>query len=339
MRGTVVQGVITKPGTGKSVIIRPEPASEFNLTLTYNTHWYLGIDQSTSCTGLTIKAADDSFLILLDVKRDKNSPKDDFFRDLRRIIMRIAKDHSFDLIVNEKPVPKREFARARDTLFELLGRLNTWIEDTPEFENVQHGALLPQTWKSLVMDKSKGKHRSNIKAEVASDLVDKFPELQEYYEFYHTDDYDSFDSLGILQGYLAYAFTAEGYPQIHGSMEKRHTSVVLYNWIKWDQNKSYDENVLYAIGDNVDIFEPRILRYNTRYSLHENIRMASSNFSCVATVLPQDSLGTFRWKYGIDPGDQSCRMMAIILRRGDFSASLLRNIKEVYIWNEEVFSE
>lgn len=31
--------------------------------------------------------------------------------------------------------------------------------------------------------------------------------------------------------------------------------------------------------------------------------------------------------------------MAIIMKRGDFSAALLRNIKEVYTWNEEVFDE
>lgn len=339
MRGTTIQGVIIKPGTGKSMIVRPQPVSEFKLTLINSTHWYIGIDQSTSCTGITFKAADKSFLILLDVIRDKHMQKEDFFKDLRKIIMGTAKGQTFDLVVNEKPVPKREFQRARDTLFELLGRLNTWIEDTEEFQGVQHGAILPQTWKSLVMDKSKGKHRSNVKAEVAADLVDRYPELKEYYEFYHTDDYDSFDSLGILEGYIAYAFTSDGYPQIHGSMEKRHASVVLYNWIKWDAEKSYDDNVLYAIGDNIDIFNPYVLRYNTRYSMHENIRMASSNFGCVATVLPKDVLAPYKWKYGIDPEDPNCRMMAIILRRGDFSATMLRNIKEVYIWNEEVFSE
>lgn len=232
--------------------------------------------------------------------------------------MNTARDQQFDLVVNEKPVPKKCFAHARDTLLELLGRLNVWIEDTPEFENAQHGAVFPQTWKSQVMDKSKGKNRSNIKSEVASDLVDKYPELKYYYDFYHTDDYDSFDSLGILDGYISYAFTSDGYPQIHGSKEKRHASVVLYDWIDIDDSLSFEQNIETAIGDNISIFQPYILRYNVKYSLHDNIRMASSNFGCVATLLPKSELAPFRWKFGIDPEILWQGINVIIMKRGDF---------------------
>jgi hypothetical protein len=339
MRGTTIQGVVALPGTGKYIIIRPQSVKEFSLTLDPKTHWYLGIDQSTSCTGLTFKAANNKFVVLIDVIRDKYMQKDDYFKDLRKVIMNTARDQQFDLVVNEKPVPKKCFAHARDTLLELLGRLNVWIEDTPEFENAQHGAVFPQTWKSQVMDKSKGKNRSNIKSEVASDLVDKYPELKYYYDFYHTDDYDSFDSLGILDGYISYAFTSDGYPQIHGSKEKRHASVVLYDWIDIDDSLSFEQNIEIAIGDNISIFQPYILRYNVKYSLHDNIRMASSNFGCVATLLPKSELAPFRWKFGIDPEMPGKALMAIIMKRGDFSAALLRNIKEVYTWNEEMFDE
>ena len=131
MRGTTIQGVVALPGTGKYIIIRPQSVKEFSLTLDPKTHWYLGIDQSTSCTGLTFKAANNKFVVLIDVIRDKYMQKDDYFKDLRKVIMNTARDQQFDLVVNEKPVPKKCFAHARDTLLELLGRLNVWIEDTP----------------------------------------------------------------------------------------------------------------------------------------------------------------------------------------------------------------
>lgn len=149
------------------------------------------------------------------------------------------------------------------------------------------------------MDKSKGKNRSNIKSEVASDLVDKYPELKYYYDFYHTDDYDSFDSLGILDGYISYAFTPDGYPQIHGSKEKRHASVVLYDWIDIDDSLRFEQNIETAIGDNISIFQPYILRYNVKYSLLIIFAWQAVTLGCVATLLPKSELAPFRWKFGM----------------------------------------
>ena len=339
MRGTQIQGTVIKPGTGQNSIIDKQAANYFNLKLTKNTSWYVSFDQSTSCTGICLKAADNSFLILLDVIHDKSMTKDEYYRDLRRVIVNFAKGATFRIVVNEKPIPSNDKVHARNTLLELLGRLSTWLNDIPEFDHAQRGALFPQTWKSLVMDKSKGKHRSNIKAEIASDLVDVFPELRYYYDFYHTDDYDSFDALGILQGYLAYAFDEEGNPQIHGSLEKRHTSLVLYDWISYDSSLSFEDNIINALGANVDAFEPFALRYNKKHSFHDNIRMASSNFDCVVTILPREELAPYRWKFGIDITDMSKELMVIIIRKGAYSSGFINSAKAAYSWNEEVFSE
>lgn len=341
MRGTTVQGVIIKPGPNKDSfqVIKPELCKNFNLILKKDIPWYIGLDQSTSCTGVALKAADRSFVILLDVIRDTVAPKEEYFRDLHKLLIRLVRDQQIDIIVNEKPVPTEKKKYARQVLTEFLGRLNAWIDDIPELENAQHGALFPQTWKSLVMDKSKGKNRSKIKAEIAADLVDRYPALDYYYRFMHTDDYDAFDALGILEGYIAYAFTPDGYAQIHGSKETSHVSLVLYDWIDWDSRLSFEENIENALDGNLEIFQPYILRYNENHSLHDNIRMASSNYDCTATIIPQKELQPFKWKYGIDPADTTKALMALILRRGRFSVGLVNNAKKVYTWNEEVFNE
>lgn len=339
MQGTVLKGVLAKPGTDKYILIPARPCKSFNVTLTHGVPWYMGIDQSTSCTGIALMDGHSEFVMLLDVIRDKNAPIDEYYRDLRRLLGRLAKGQRFDLIANERPVPTDKKKYTRDVLTEFLGRLNSWLDDIEEFDGAQREQLFPQVWKSLVVDKSKGPHRSNVKEEIARDLVDKYPELYYYFHFEHTKDYDSFDALGILTGAIQYAFTADGYPKIHGSKEKRHVSLVLYDWIDWDPELSFDDNVRNAIIDNIDVFSPYILHYNDRYSLHDNIRMASSNYNCTATVLPKSELMPFKWKYGIDPEDDSKRLLALILKRGEFTSGIINSAKRVYPWHEEVYDE
>lgn len=338
MRGTHLQGVVIKPGTGKSVLIPATPIKDFKLTLAKNVSWYMGIDQSTSCTGICFKAANNSFLVLLDVIRDKNIPKETYGQDLYHLLSRVVNDQIIDLAINEKPVPSK-YKFAHDILVEFLGKLQVWLDTIPEFENALRDSIYPQSWKSLVMDQSKGKNRKNVKAEVAADLVDVYPELQEYYEYYHTSDYDSFEALGILDGFIKYAFTSDGCPMIHGIKEKSHISFVAYDWIDWDDSKEYDDNIKSALGDTLRVIEPNILSYNERYSLHDNIRMSSSNWDCTVTVLPQSELTSFMWKYSVDITEQGKRMIAIILRRGSYTSSFISGFKSWYPWNEEVFND
>ena len=335
---TQIQGIMCMPGTGKYQIIMPDHARDFTLRLKDGVSWKLGIDQSTSCTGLALKSSDQKYLVLLDVIRDKNMLKEDYFRDLRGVITRTTKDRVFTLVANEKPVP-RKFAHARETLTELLGRLNTWIEDNPAFDGATHEAVFPQTWKSMVVDKSKGPNRSNIKREVASDLVDRYPELQHYFDFYHTSDYDSFDALGILDGTIEHAFTPDGYPKIHGTIEKTHTALALYKWYDWDSDFSYEENLAAAFGDMAQVFQPVILRYNPRYTLNENVRLCSSAYTSVITVLDGVDLVPFQWKYGIDINEAGKKMILIALKMGAFSGGAISALKSYYPMNEEVYPD
>lgn len=339
MRGTSVTGVIIKPGTGKQFIIGQTLAKELKLVLSADTSWYMGIDQSTTCTGIALKAANKSFIILLDVMRDKNLPKDDYYADLRRLLARIARDRKFDIVINEKPIPSTDKRYASTVLLEFLGRLSVWLDSIMEFDDALRDGIYPQVWKSMIMNPAKGKNRSKFKSEVAEDIVDIYPELENYYLNWHTKDYDAFDALGILDGYIRYAFTPDGYPMIHGTKEKKHTSLVLYDWINWDDSKSYEDNICEALGDNLSVFEPYILRYNPKYSLHDNIRMATSNYECTATILPQEELNPFMWKYSVDIKEPGKQMLMIALKKGAYTLGFVNSATSVYDWNEEVFDE
>lgn len=345
MSNSYMMGIITVPGTiyhkmiGITSLKTANTENGVSIKLKDDVEWELGIDQSTSCTGICLHSSDDSIRILLDIKRDKNAPKSEYFRELKYFLKRLAKGHKFSLIVNELPVKTDKNRSAGDVLKEFLGHLHEWIEDDiPEFTTARHEELFPQTWKSQMMDKSKGTNRSKIKSEVAADITDKYPDLKPYYEVYQFSDYDSFDATGLLEGFKKYAFDAEGNEMIHGYKEHRHTSLVGYKWI--DTKDLENQDLLTMIFDkSLAVFKPRVLMYNECYSLHNNIRMASSNWPIVVSILPHKTLQPFQWEYNIDIHSTSHVMVMVVFKKSELSRNDIKVVEYLFPWNKEVYDE
>lgn len=334
-RGTV-SGVILMPSTGKVVNIRPGGIDDFRLVLTKDAAWKIGVDQSTRCTGVALKSDDCKFVVLMDLRRDHAESRDTFYRSLKYFFRRLAKGNKFSLIVNEKPVPAK-FRNSQEILRELLGRLNEWIDDIPEFSGVKHAAVFPQVWRSLVVDKSKGKKRSNIKSEIAADIVDMYPGLESYYMNYPDSGYDSFEALGILDGYLRYAYDDDGMELICGTIEKTHHALVCFDWV---DNERLRSNYLQDVfGDAIWCYKPLLLKYNRRYSFYENVRMASSNHPAVFTIVPRDELQAFQWEFNIDISDEGKSLAAFIFKKRDFPRSAIKVLEHLFDRRKEVLGE
>jgi hypothetical protein len=149
---------------------------------------------------------------------------------------------------------------------------------------------------------------------------------------YPFSDYDSFDACGILTGYFDYAFDDDGNEKIHGVIEKTHVSLVGYHWCK----KADLDHALDFFEGADKIFKPKKLSISENKNLHENIRMASSNYACIYTELPRKMIEQFMWKYGIDPDDQSMCMLMFVLRKSEFTPNEREVFKKYVPWNEEV---
>lgn len=325
-----ISGVMCAPGTGSVVEIPITPTEDFRLKLFEGT-WRLGIDQSTSCTGMCIQRSDKKYLALLDVKRDKSLEPRMYYVDLYRILQRIASGNKFDQVIMEKPVPKDMYASR--VLHELKGRVEEWVEMIPEFNGVLVDSILPQTWKSFVMDKSKGPNRSNVKRCIAEDLVDTVPELEQYFDTYPYTDYDSFDAFGILTGFNKYAFADNGVMLIHGMKEKTHVSTVGYRWIDHSEFK----NVLKDLNGFDLLVKPSFLGFNEKYNLYDNIRMATTNWDFVITAIPEKELEPFMWKYNIDIDEPDKVMVGYFVRKGALTKRGIDFFKQEVPWNEEVY--
>lgn len=330
-----VTGTMTRyAGKGTVVSIPLSSIKGFSIGLLDGYQWDIGIDQSTTCTGFCIQSSNREYQILLDVYRDRALQKNVFYQDLFFLLKNTVSDKNIRMVIMERPAPKAMYASR--VLEELKGHVEEWILQISEMKHSVVDSLYPQTWKSFMVDKSKGKNRSNVKRCVAEDICDRFPLLRDYFFTDASSGYDSFDACGILNGYLEYAYTSNGSEKIHGVKEKRHTSLVGYVWVSKDSPSA----VVSSLGKyGFEIFKPHGLVYNDRFSLHDNIRMASSNYECSCTVIPPELLDQFMWKYGIDPSDDSKMLLMFALNKGRINAANIKYFKDVVPWNEEVYDK
>ena len=173
-------------------------------------NYMVALDQSTSCTGIAILREDGLERILLEIKNNCGS-KDDYYKELGFTLKILFKDKKVSILLNELPVsnPKKQFSGTVLKIF--LGHLQEMISNIDSLARAERFEMYPQTWKKYVINKETAKaynqkvsERAKLKYCIAYDLCEIFPEFTSYRECHFNDDYDAFDALGILYGYLKY---------------------------------------------------------------------------------------------------------------------------------------
>lgn len=327
-----IYGVVSVPSVNYYSEIRCVPEYQFSLTLNKDCVYDIGIDQSSSCTGIAIISTDKRIRIIMDCMRDTGD-REEFYRQLYRILKNLVHGQKIRHVVCETPPPVQGKQYTSRILLELLGRLSAWIEEIPELRNAEFGKIFPQSWKPFVVDTSKGKGRDKIKACIAEDICDILPEFDTYRERHVSRDYDAFDACGILLGYLAYSYDASGYRMISGVQEKRHTSFVGYRYISIDELK--EKGAVSFMGLAVKEANPIFLSYNERYNKFNNIRMASSNNVACYTFLEDKYLDELKWQYDLEPKDDYVLIM-YIFNESKLSKSFIKVLKSLFPMHEEV---
>lgn len=336
----IVSACIYVSGKESAYIVEPMRSYEFKLKLSKNREYLVGIDQSTSCTGIFITDSSGKQWILIDFKRDDND-KDMYFRDLKGFLASLFQGARVSMIIHEEPVPAVIAPTANAVLTELRGKLRDWIAAIPELNLAELHSVYPQTWKNRIVNKKSLKGRDltvkqihNSKDKMSAEICRILPFLSEYRERHYASDYDSFDAAGILLGYLKYSRTPNGRRKICGTIEKRHSTIVFYQYV----DRSMVDNIA-AIEDLLGglqySLEPTILLYNTEYSREQNIKMASSNWDNVVTYFPEKQTMPLLWEFGLEY-DANKIMMAFIFRKGHLRTSELNQLKSLFPHWEEV---
>lgn len=318
---------------GKEKIVRPsfkiDIVKDLNKLMRTENKWYMSLDPSTSCTGFYFINGNRDVHIILDYDRD-NGDKYDFKRGIKNILNLMMMNVDMQGIVMEKPL-EHGYRRAAAVLYEFRGMLKEILIDMPELKNVNIMDIHPMTWKSAIVDKSKGKNRINKKECIAEDLVDAMPFLKGHLERCPSKDLDSFDAIGIFYGFFKKRLTEDGESLNFGEIEPKHTTLVIPHYIdanKVERDNYYEFFLKFPV--TVKNMGVRKTKYNHDYSFHKNMKFASS--SCKNTIIVIDDVKTtlnLCWKLNVDY-DSNKRWLLVVLKNSLGRESDMKTIRALY---------
>lgn len=183
---------------------------ELDTTLIYD----LSLDQSSTCTGIFLRAIDNSTLYVLEVKRTKNSSADDYIFDFELFLNELTKDLTLLHLIYERPINTSTF-RSSQVAFQLEGAIRQLVRRYPQFKYVLLDSIEPTSWKSCIVNTSRwGKDYTSKQASKES-IIELFP-WAGYYGSSINKDNDGYEAIGILFGWYFSAFDPFGRPYVRG---------------------------------------------------------------------------------------------------------------------------
>lgn len=327
-----ITGIIAgmkKPFMTISVYGYPQEVNiNFNKKLTY----MVGLDQSTSCTGIYICDVGFTIHVLLDFKKTESDTWA-YQRALKTFITRTFTGLKFSIIVLEKPVPS-QYKFSGNRLHEFKGFVEGFIHEMEDSQSIKLDSIFPQEWKTKMIDKSKGKGRFNNKSAIARDIADRFPALDKYYYSCPAKDYDSFEACGLLHGYLESRYDEDGNLKIAGSTTTTHHVCTFFKYLSNDSVGNPD--VLWNGFKSLKLrLNCPILTYNDSYSFYENIIKASNTADLSIVLLGNlQHIITVAWEYNIKLLPNHSLFM-FVLKKGIISKTDLATVRRLVPWNEE----
>lgn len=95
--------------------VPPTPNDLFSVILPRDKTYDIGLDQSSSCTGIAIRSIDGDLEMIVDV-RNNSFNKNTFYRELKGVLRKLVNERNIRLVVCEDPIPaKLDLARASKT--------------------------------------------------------------------------------------------------------------------------------------------------------------------------------------------------------------------------------
>lgn len=256
----------------------------------------IGIDESTSQTGLCICDMKGNLLMLVDLI-NKGLPKAEIFLamleqwvdnnfpqlDIRRII--------YEEINQNAP---QQYARKR--LIQVVSVFERYYYRAPhEFELCSINNL---TWKKhlLAADKFKGRRKKTelVKEAAKEALTDLYPEAQEY--MYVNGKGDSADAFGVVYGYMHECFlNADGkHRRVNATMKSTPIRKYAKKYMDFDE---FAKLVQSSPEQKQKYSGYKYLTYNSEYTLEENCLRAINYCSTGVVLIDPSDTALMQWKF------------------------------------------
>lgn len=292
------------------------PAGEFlnSFSLEKNDCYDVGIDQSTSCTGIGIKSLDGKTVIVLEVVNN-GLHSSRFTPALINFILRLLGGFEIRYLVIEQPLPY--VSGQRNSVLTNLKNMLTSAILTDEKMNVKHfDSILPQSWRKGLIQKDNPFDKRSKRATV-HEIIKKYPNMKAFksitYNPTDSSGFDGFESLGIIEGYInRHAITNDNnITKIIGpkNTTKQAIGIFLY---------TDDLDRVMEIANNIASFEPKlgepqIKYYNEEETIYANIRMALVDGITITTVSKAIDVTAIKMMFNIKEIDDDGKLMFMIV--------------------------
>lgn len=252
--------------------------------------YMVGIDQSTSCTGITVASTGWELMFVIEFPK-QFMDEIELIRKVAIVIKRVTRQTTVPLVVTEEPLIIRQVNYSKNLVKfreNIVSELSNRLPNFDRYDKDQCTSIYPNTWKTHVVSKEKVKRdkalakqqgrkyksRYSDKSAIAEDICDLFPRLSDFRWRCESKDYDAFDSLGILYGYLK-----ENYKNGERILTKSigmTNQKANYPFVMFIDNEEdvTQEKILSPVQQ--DVKELKVFTYNEDYTLIQNAENACS---------------------------------------------------------------
>lgn len=231
----------------------------------------VALDQSNTCTGMTIRSVDEDVLYILElINNDVSFPV--YRKALLYFLKTLLSGVDVRYFLMEEPLGFMT-GRRNAELTTLKHTLMEFVENTKGLNISKFDRISPQSWRAGLIKKDNPEPK-NSKLACVVEIIKLYPEtanLKPHKKLSGTD-YDGFESCGILCGYInRHQITNKNdLVKIVGPINTTKQGFGIFF-----RNDSDLENVINLImGLMPKLGEPKIKFYNEDNTLYENVKMS-----------------------------------------------------------------
>ena len=188
--------------------------SALNLNLDDNIVYDISFDQSTTNTGIFIKAHNNTEIFMIEVYKKAGTSTEDYMFELETIIHSLCEDKLLLHLIYEKPIKSNNF-RSSQVLFQLEGLLRMFAKRYKEFKSVKYETISKFEWAANIFDKQKFGSDYSDKHLSKQAIINLF-DWTHYFGSSLYQDNDGYEAVGVMMGWFISAYDPLGRPYVRG---------------------------------------------------------------------------------------------------------------------------
>lgn len=237
----------------------------------------MGIDQSTTCTGITIRDKDRNFTLTVEVFNETRDPN--YIKSLISYLKKHYSKYRYRLIFLEE-----EMGWGSGLKTKLLSGLRKDIQNTIEY-NFTYNQVKPipvNVWREGVYENAPGPivGDKRKKETAIQEIIKQFPYLEKFV-FYSNKDCDGIESLGILEGgtnkYLINNSLDGGIVKNVGTITHSKKGFLVMKYAKVNDSEQEFTNLVNLLKSYKLDTALQIKTYDDDHNAYSNFKMALSS--------------------------------------------------------------